>query len=67
LFRDRCPFATARCEQTPPAFEETSGHQALCWLLDNDAGEPAWRAARHKIASRIGASFGDPLSPVELS
>jgi oligopeptide/dipeptide ABC transporter ATP-binding protein len=58
LFRDRCAFAMPRCSQTPPAFDEAPGHQSLCWLLDGDADHPAWREARHKIASRV--SIGDP-------
>jgi oligopeptide/dipeptide ABC transporter ATP-binding protein len=54
LFQDRCAFAMARCGQTPPSFEETPGHTSLCWLLDNSASTPAWREARHRMASRIG-------------
>jgi oligopeptide/dipeptide ABC transporter ATP-binding protein len=67
LFRDRCPFATERCAQTPPAFEQAPGHRSLCWLLDKSVDAPAWHAARRRIASRIGESAGDPLSPVHIT
>jgi oligopeptide/dipeptide ABC transporter ATP-binding protein len=67
LFRDRCPFAFARCRQSPPSLEEAPGHRSRCWLLDKDADAPGWRDARSRIASRVGASAGKPPSPVHLS
>jgi oligopeptide/dipeptide ABC transporter ATP-binding protein len=67
LFRDRCQFAFARCQQTPPAFEEAPSHGARCWLLDTDTNAPAWRGARSKIAARLGVNAQDPLSTIHLS
>jgi oligopeptide/dipeptide ABC transporter ATP-binding protein len=66
LFRDRCPFAMPRCLEVPPAFQRPAQHQALCWLLDDSSVFPAWRDARARIASRLTATLGDPLSPVQF-
>ncbi|MFB6120893.1 MAG: ABC transporter ATP-binding protein [Halobacteriaceae archaeon] len=34
-FRDRCPFATAECEDGhPPLFEVADGHESACYHLD---------------------------------
>ena len=30
-FRDRCPLASAKCEQQPPFVEIAPGHQVACW------------------------------------
>jgi oligopeptide/dipeptide ABC transporter ATP-binding protein len=30
-FVPRCPFAMARCQEQPPAFEISPGHRAACW------------------------------------
>jgi len=62
LFRDRCPFAMPRCNQTPPLFEETPGHQSLCWLLGANTDVAVWRDLRLKIASRM--SVGSKPSAV---
>ena len=32
-FRDRCPFAEARCAQEPPFVQVGPGHQAACWKV----------------------------------
>ncbi len=33
-FRDRCPFATARCAETPPYTEVEPGHVVACHYVD---------------------------------
>lgn len=53
LFRDRCPFAMARCEQFPRPFEASPGHHALCWLLNEDPAPQVWLNLRMQIASRM--------------
>jgi len=43
-FRDRCPYAWARCaEEHPPLYRLSDGHVSRCHLAD----EPARRADRH--------------------
>ena len=43
-FRDRCPYAWARCEQEhPPLYAVGAGHSSRCHL----AAEPGRRARRH--------------------
>jgi peptide/nickel transport system ATP-binding protein len=33
-FHPRCPHASERCLERPPAFEVTPGHASACWLED---------------------------------
>jgi peptide/nickel transport system ATP-binding protein len=35
-FRDRCPFAFAKCAQTPPFEEIKPGHYAACWKVSEE-------------------------------
>jgi peptide/nickel transport system ATP-binding protein len=35
-FRDRCPFAFAKCTETPPFEEIKPGHQVACWKVMED-------------------------------
>jgi peptide/nickel transport system ATP-binding protein len=35
-FRERCPFAFAKCEQTPPFAEITPGHTVACWKVSDE-------------------------------
>jgi peptide/nickel transport system ATP-binding protein len=35
-FRDRCPFAFARCTQTPPFEEVKPGHHVACWKVSEE-------------------------------
>jgi peptide/nickel transport system ATP-binding protein len=35
-FRDRCPFAFAKCTETPPFEEIKPGHQVACWKVQED-------------------------------
>ena len=36
-FRDRCPFAFAKCTETPPFEEIKPGHQVACWKVTEEA------------------------------
>jgi peptide/nickel transport system ATP-binding protein len=36
-FRDRCPFAFAKCSQTPPFEEVKPGHHVACWKVSEEA------------------------------
>jgi len=35
-FRDRCPFAFAKCSQTPPFEEVRAGHYVACWKVSQE-------------------------------
>jgi peptide/nickel transport system ATP-binding protein len=35
-FRDRCPFAFAKCAETPPFEEVKPGHQVACWKVSQE-------------------------------
>ncbi len=35
-FRDRCPFAFAKCSQTPPFEEVKAGHYVACWKVSQE-------------------------------
>ncbi len=35
-FRDRCPFAFAKCSQTPPFEEVRAGHHVACWKVSQE-------------------------------
>jgi peptide/nickel transport system ATP-binding protein len=35
-FRDRCPFAFAKCTETPPFEEIKPGHHVACWKVQED-------------------------------
>jgi len=35
-FRDRCPFAFAKCTETPPFEEVRPGHLVACWKVSHD-------------------------------
>jgi peptide/nickel transport system ATP-binding protein len=35
-FRDRCPFAFAKCTETPPFEEIKPGHQVACWKVTEE-------------------------------
>jgi peptide/nickel transport system ATP-binding protein len=35
-FRDRCPFAFAKCTETPPFEEVRPGHFAACWKVSQE-------------------------------
>lgn len=36
-FRDRCPFAFGKCDQTPPFEEVKPGHYVACWKVSQEA------------------------------
>ena len=38
-FRARCPFASARCAETPPFEEIKPGHHVACWKVSQEAGK----------------------------
>jgi peptide/nickel transport system ATP-binding protein len=38
-FRDRCPFAFAKCDQTPPFEEIKPGHYVACWKVSQEAAK----------------------------
>lgn len=38
-FRDRCPFASARCAEAPPFEEIKPGHHVACWKVSQEAGK----------------------------
>jgi peptide/nickel transport system ATP-binding protein len=40
-FRDRCPFAFAKCTQTPPFEEVKPGHLVACWKVSQEHAETA--------------------------
>ncbi len=40
-FRERCPFAFAKCSQTPPFEEIKPGHMVACWKVSQDQVETA--------------------------
>jgi peptide/nickel transport system ATP-binding protein len=41
-FRDRCPFASAKCADSPPFDEIKPGHHVACWKVAQEASnEPA--------------------------
>jgi peptide/nickel transport system ATP-binding protein len=40
-FRDRCPFAFAKCAQTPPFEEIKPGHMVACWKVSQELAETA--------------------------
>jgi len=35
-FRERCPFAFAKCVETPPFVEVKPGHQVACWKVSQE-------------------------------
>lgn len=43
-FRNRCPFAMEICKDQPPRFEVSPGHDAACWLHDENVESPALTA-----------------------
>jgi len=38
-FRDRCPFAFAKCAETPPFEEVKPGHYVSCWKVSQEAAK----------------------------
>ena len=38
-FRDRCPFAFAKCTETPPFEEVKPGHYVACWKVSQEVGK----------------------------
>jgi len=38
-FRDRCPFAFAKCTETPPFEEVKPGHYVACWKVSQEAAK----------------------------
>ena len=38
-FRDRCPFAFAKCTETPPFEEVKPGHHVACWKVSQEVGK----------------------------
>jgi peptide/nickel transport system ATP-binding protein len=38
-FRDRCPFAFAKCAETPPFEEVKPGHYVACWKVSQEAAK----------------------------
>jgi peptide/nickel transport system ATP-binding protein len=52
VFSDRCPYAMARCAETPAMISLTEGHQAACWLF---APGHAARSERAVISAADGA------------
>jgi peptide/nickel transport system ATP-binding protein len=38
-FRDRCPFAFAKCTETPPFEEVKPGHHVACWKVSQEAAQ----------------------------
>jgi peptide/nickel transport system ATP-binding protein len=38
-FRDRCPFAFAKCTETPPFEEVKPGHHVACWKVSQEAAK----------------------------
>jgi peptide/nickel transport system ATP-binding protein len=38
-FRDRCPFAFGKCDQTPPFEEIKPGHYVACWKVSQEAAK----------------------------
>ena len=40
-FRERCPFAFAKCSQTPPFEEIKPGHMVACWKVSQEQSEAA--------------------------
>ena len=40
-FRERCPFAFAKCTETPPFEEIKPGHLVACWKVSQDQVETA--------------------------
>jgi peptide/nickel transport system ATP-binding protein len=40
-FRERCPFAFAKCTETPPFEEIKPGHMVACWKVSQEQAETA--------------------------
>jgi peptide/nickel transport system ATP-binding protein len=40
-FRDRCPFAFAKCTETPPFEEVRPGHLVACWKVSQEHADAA--------------------------
>jgi peptide/nickel transport system ATP-binding protein len=40
-FRDRCPFAFAKCTETPPFQEIKPGHLVACWKVSQEHADMA--------------------------
>jgi peptide/nickel transport system ATP-binding protein len=40
-FRERCPFAFAKCTETPPFEEIKPGHMVACWKVSQEHAETA--------------------------
>jgi peptide/nickel transport system ATP-binding protein len=38
-FRDRCPFAFAKCTETPPFEEVKPGHHVACWKVSQEVSK----------------------------
>jgi peptide/nickel transport system ATP-binding protein len=38
-FRERCPFAFGKCDQTPPFEEVKPGHHVACWKVSQEAAK----------------------------
>jgi oligopeptide/dipeptide ABC transporter ATP-binding protein len=51
LYRDRCPFAFARCVESPPLLSFSPAHLARCWLLDEAAPAQDWMNTRERLAA----------------
>jgi peptide/nickel transport system ATP-binding protein len=52
-FRDRCPFAFAKCAQTPPFEEVKPGHLVACWKVSEARAETAEAGQRLTLKEQV--------------
>jgi peptide/nickel transport system ATP-binding protein len=51
-FRERCPFAFAKCTETPPFEEVRPGHMVACWKVSQEHADTA-TAGREQPAAKL--------------
>ena len=52
-FRERCPFAFAKCTETPPFEEIKPGHMVACWKVSQEQAEAAGTGAGLPVKEQV--------------
>ena len=52
-FRDRCPFAFAKCTETPPFAQVKPGHMVACWKVSEEHAETAGTGRRLPLKEQV--------------
>jgi peptide/nickel transport system ATP-binding protein len=52
-FRERCPFAFAKCTETPPFEQVKPGHRVACWKVSEEHAETAGTGRRLPLKEQV--------------